>query len=57
MEPVLAVGPLVGEALYGRSIPMVTIPAEAFARLRTGDWLVVDATAGEIARRPSDATA
>jgi hypothetical protein len=54
---VLAVGPLVGEALYGRSIPMVTIAADAYARLRTGDWLVVDATAGEIARRPVRATA
>lgn len=57
VEPVLAVGPLVGEALYGRSIPMVTVAADAYARLRTGDWLVVDATAGEVARRPSDAKA
>jgi predicted aconitase with swiveling domain len=57
VEPVLAVGPLVGEALYGRSIPMVTVPADAYARLRTGDWLVVDATAGEIARCPVHVTA
>lgn len=51
VEPVLAVGPLVGEALYGRTIPMVTLDAEAFGRIRTGDWLVVDANAGAVQRR------
>lgn len=51
VEPVLAVGPLVGEALYGRTIPMVTLEAEAFARIRTGDWLVVDAVVGAVQRR------
>jgi predicted aconitase with swiveling domain len=50
VEPVLAVGPLVGEALYGRTIPMVTVEADEFARIRAGDWLVVDAVAGEIQR-------
>jgi hypothetical protein len=50
VEPVLAVGPLVGEALYGRTIPLVTMEAEAFARIRPGDWLVVDAVAGEVQR-------
>ena len=53
----LAVGPLVGEALYGRSIPMVTVPADDYARLRTGDWLIVDATAGGVSRRALDGTA
>ncbi len=57
VEPVLAVGPLVGEALYGRTIPMVTVEAEEFARIRTGDWLVVDAVAGEIQRAAADAPA
>lgn len=42
VEPVLAVGPLVGQTLYGRTIPLVTVDAEAFARIRPGDWLVVD---------------
>jgi predicted aconitase with swiveling domain len=51
VEPVLAVGPLVGEALYGRTIPIVTLDAAAFGRIRSGDWLVVDAVAGEITRR------
>jgi predicted aconitase with swiveling domain len=51
VEPVLAVGPLVGEALYGRTIPLVTVEAAEFARIRPGDWLEVDAVAGEIRRR------
>jgi len=51
VDPVLAVGPLVGEALYGRTIPIVTLDAEAYVRIRSGDWLVVDAVAGEITRR------
>ncbi len=51
VEPVLAVGPLVGAALYGRTIPMVTLDGDAFARIRTGDWLVVDAAAGHVRRR------
>jgi len=57
VEPVLAVGPLVGEALYGRSIPMVTVAADVYDRFRTGDWLIVDATAGEVGRRPRGTTA
>jgi hypothetical protein len=55
VEPVLAVGPLVGEALYGRSIPMVTVAAEVYERFRTGDWLIVDATAGAVGRCPAPA--
>jgi len=53
VDPVLAVGPLVGDALYGRTIPIVTLDAEAFSRIRTGDWLIVDAVAGEVGRRHS----
>jgi predicted aconitase with swiveling domain len=52
VEPVMAVGPLVGEALYGRTIPMVTMDAASFARIRPGDWLVVDAVGGSVERRP-----
>lgn len=51
VEPVLAVGPLVGEALYGRTIPLVTVDADGFAKIRSGDWLVVDAVAGQVERR------
>lgn len=50
VEPVLAVGPLVGEVLYGRTIPIVTVEPDVFTRIRTGDWLVVDAVAGEVCR-------
>jgi len=48
VEPVLAVGPLASEALYGRTIPMVEVGAEDFARIRSGDQVVVDAVAGEL---------
>jgi hypothetical protein len=51
VEPVLAVGPLVGEALYGRTIPLVTLDADAFSRIRAGEWLVVDAVGGAVERR------
>ncbi len=51
VEPVLAVGPLVGEALYGRTIPIVTLDAVGFARIRPGEWLIVDAVDGVIVRR------
>lgn len=51
VEPVLAVGPLVGEVLYGRTIPIVTLEAEAFSRIQTGDWITVDAARGEVYRR------
>jgi alkyl hydroperoxide reductase subunit AhpC/predicted aconitase with swiveling domain len=53
LEPVLAVGPLVGEALYGRTIPMVTVDPGALAGIRSGDWLVVDAVAGAVERWPA----
>ncbi|HEV8674180.1 MAG TPA: DUF126 domain-containing protein [Methylomirabilota bacterium] len=52
LEPVLAVGPLVGASLYGRTIPMVTVDGATFARIRPGDWLVVDAQGGTVERRP-----
>jgi hypothetical protein len=52
VEPVLAVGPLVGEAMYGRTIPMVTVDEATYARLSSGDWLVVDAEAGVVWRGP-----
>jgi predicted aconitase with swiveling domain len=52
VEPVLAVGPLVGAALYGRTVPMVTLEQDAFGRICPGDWLVVDAVAGAVQRWP-----
>jgi predicted aconitase with swiveling domain len=41
---------LVGEALYGRTIPLVTLDADAFERIQPGDWLVVDAVTGAVTR-------
>ncbi|MFQ5828906.1 MAG: hypothetical protein ACE5JD_07085 [Candidatus Methylomirabilia bacterium] len=51
VEPVLAVGPMVGEVLYGKTVPVVTLEAEAFSRIQRGDWVVVDAASGEVYRR------
>jgi predicted aconitase with swiveling domain len=51
IEPVLAVGPLVGDQLYGRTVPMVTLAADVFARIRSDDWLAVDGASGEVERR------
>lgn len=36
-EPVLALGPLIGEKMYGRGMALRTIPEEAFQTLKTGD--------------------
>jgi predicted aconitase with swiveling domain len=42
-EPLLAVGPLVGQALYGRGLPVVTVSPDDFARIEDGALVVVDA--------------
>ena len=47
-EAVLALGPIIARELYGRSFPIVTVKPAHFARLRTGDRLVVDADAGQV---------
>lgn len=47
-EAVLALGPLIARELYGRSLPIVTVKPMHFNKLRTGDWVVVDADAGRI---------
>lgn len=44
-EPLLAVGPLVGQALYGRGLPVVTVSPDDFARIEDGALVVVDADA------------
>ncbi|MGH7268158.1 MAG: aconitase X swivel domain-containing protein [Candidatus Rokuibacteriota bacterium] len=52
VKPVVAVGPLVGAALCGKTVPMVTLEQDAFGRIRPGDGLVVDAVAGAVQRWP-----
>ena len=41
-EPVLALGSIVADELYGRSVPMVVLPEEAFGSIRDGDRLTVE---------------
>jgi predicted aconitase with swiveling domain len=45
-EPILATGPIVSRHFYGRSIPIVTLAAEDFEKLQTGQSLTVDGTQG-----------
>lgn len=56
-EPLLAVAPLVGRALYGRSLPVVSLAEADFACIADGDRLVVDGDAGTVTliREPAPA--
>jgi predicted aconitase with swiveling domain len=47
-EPILATGPIVIKYFYGKQIPVMTLSAEGFERLETGQQVIVDAEAGEI---------
>lgn len=47
-EPILALGPIVAEELYGRSLPIMTLSEESFSLIKTGDYLIVDSAKGEI---------
>ena len=41
-DPILALGSIVADEMYGRSVPVVVLPADAFAALREGDRLAVE---------------
>jgi predicted aconitase with swiveling domain len=45
-EPILATGPIVSRHFYGRSIPMITLTAEDFGHLQTGQTVTVDGDGG-----------
>lgn len=47
-EPILATGPIVVRHFYDLAIPVVTLAAADFARLRDGLHARVDADAGEV---------
>ena len=44
-DPILALGSSVAGELYGRSLPVVVIEGEDYARIRTGDTVTVEAGA------------
>jgi len=47
-EPILALGPIVAEELYGKSLPIIILPEKSFNLLKTDDYLVVDSAKGEV---------
>ncbi len=47
-EPIVALGSIVAQELYGRSVPIVTISEADYAAIRTGDRLAVDGDAGTV---------
>lgn len=49
-DPILALGAAVAQELYGRSLPIVVLPASDYERIRTGDTVTVDA--GEARTEP-----
>ena len=47
-EPILATGPIVIKHFYAISIPVLTLPPQAFERLQTGMRVTVDADDGQV---------
>jgi predicted aconitase with swiveling domain len=43
-DPILALGAIVADELYGRSVPIVVLDEDAFYSIREGDRLVVEPT-------------
>jgi len=52
-EAVLALGPIVAHALYGRSFPIVNITEEVFSTLKSGDHFKIDTQTGRIEKANS----
>jgi hypothetical protein len=53
LDPILAVGAVVAEELYGRACPVVIAPAEVCETLADGSWVevVAEETGGCVTRR------
>ena len=50
-EPIIAIGALVAEALYDRTVPIIELSPDAFELLQTGDYLFVDASNGKLYKK------
>ena len=48
VEPILALGAIVAQEVYGKTVPMLAISEEVFRILCTGDYLIVDSIAGKL---------
>jgi predicted aconitase with swiveling domain len=44
VDSFFALASVVADEMYGRAVPVVALPREDFALLRTGDWIVLDET-------------
>ena len=42
VDSFLALASVVADELYGRPIPLITLTPDDFAKLKTGDWIVID---------------
>jgi predicted aconitase with swiveling domain len=56
VDPVLALGAIVAEELYHRTVPVVVLEEDQYRRLRTGDRVVIHAD-GTIEREAASETA
>ena len=43
-EPILATGPIVAEHFYGKKMPIISLDASSFRKLKTGQSVTVNAT-------------
>jgi predicted aconitase with swiveling domain len=54
VEHILALGAIVAQELYSKTVPILAISEDTFRQLRTGDYLIVDASAGKLYRVEKD---
>lgn len=50
VEPILALGAIVAQEVYGRTVPMLAVSEDVFHLLHSGDYLIVDSVAGKLYR-------
>lgn len=54
-EPVLALGSIIADELYARSVPMVVLPDEAFRSIHDGDRVTIDPDGTVTVNAPDEA--
>ncbi len=48
-EPIVATGSIIGRVLYGRAVPIITVDRADYARIKTGDRVVIAMLGGGLA--------
>ncbi len=51
VEPILAIGALVGQEIYNRTVPILAVSEAVFRLLQTRDYLIVDSVTGRLYRK------